>query len=400
MVIKIILTILAFILFFIIFGKLIKKNDTNYVYILLLQALGITVEFLEIITDSHFSIWVMVIMYILSIVLPIALYIIEKKWINLSEMIACTKAKLYEMQGKDEKARKILLKYIDKYPNSYIMHKYLASIYEKNKKVDIAIDEYIKTVEINKQDYQSYFKVANLLNEVNRKEQAKDMLYELLRKNPKYYEATMLLGDILYEQENFKEATNIYIDALKYYPERYELYYNLGMTYTRLNDFQSAKEYYEQAAQINSLLYVANLSLAQIALMYNEKEEAKQYLMKIIQTQEEPDATAYYYLAYICALNGEKDKALQYLTEAIEEDESYYEKAEKQIVFQFIIPKIKRPNKNEKKENTKILTKKEQDAIFHLQEMYELVGNLNKKDIKELRITEEKNKESKEQEKE
>ena len=47
-----------------------------------------------------------------------------------------------------------------------------------------------------------------------------------------------------------------------------------------------------------------------------------------------------------------------------------------------------------------ILTKKEQDAIFHLQEMYELVGNLNKSDIKELKVNEEKNKEQKEHEKE
>ena len=119
MIIKILLTLLAFVLFFIIFVKLIKKNDTSYVYILLLQAIGITVEFLEIVTKNNYNIIITAIMYIFSIIIPIIICILEKKWANLSEVISFIKAKMYEKKGNQDKARNILLKLIDKYPNSY-----------------------------------------------------------------------------------------------------------------------------------------------------------------------------------------------------------------------------------------------------------------------------------------
>lgn len=46
---KIIFNVLAFSLFIIMFFKMIKKNDTNYVIILCMQALGIAINFIEII---------------------------------------------------------------------------------------------------------------------------------------------------------------------------------------------------------------------------------------------------------------------------------------------------------------------------------------------------------------
>jgi len=48
---KFIFNILAFSLFIIIFSKLIRKNDTNYVVILVIEAIGIAINFLELLIE-------------------------------------------------------------------------------------------------------------------------------------------------------------------------------------------------------------------------------------------------------------------------------------------------------------------------------------------------------------
>ena len=46
MIEKIIFNLLAFTIFIIVFGRFIKKNDTSYVYILVLEFIGIVINFI------------------------------------------------------------------------------------------------------------------------------------------------------------------------------------------------------------------------------------------------------------------------------------------------------------------------------------------------------------------
>ena len=63
---KIIFNILAFSLFIFMFFQMIKKNDTNYVAILCMQALGIAINFIEIIFVLNISIIVKFIIYLVQ----------------------------------------------------------------------------------------------------------------------------------------------------------------------------------------------------------------------------------------------------------------------------------------------------------------------------------------------
>lgn len=381
---RIIFNVLAFVLFVIIFFKMIHKNDTNYTYILALQALGITIGFIGLIFRINLPIIINIFTYIISILLPLTIIIFEKKGITLSEIIYMNIAKFYQYKGQSEKAKEILIKMVEKYPNSYILHKQLAQICEETQNMDIAIDEYMRAIYINKLDFEIQLKTANLLKGANREQESIRILNEMLKMKPEYYEASCLLGDILYEQENFKEAANIYLQAINYNPDKYELYYNLGMVFTRLNDFQSAKEYYEKAAELNSLLYHAKYDLGQIALLYNELEEAEEYFTQCINDEELADEV-YYYLAYIAMLKGERENAIQYLNTAVEENEELYKKASKELVFKFIINKIKKPSNNSVSKKKKI-TIKELETIKHLEQTCEVVGNLSQNDIKAIRL--------------
>ena len=375
---KILFNVIAFFLFVIIFFKMIHKNDTNYIVVLFSQAIGITINFIEILAGYYTNIILRIIMYVLAFVIPLFILLLEHRGHNFSENLSKVKAKIYLLLKNNKDAKDALIKLVTKYPDSYIGHKMLAEIYEKEGGMRKAIDEYVKAIDCQKKDYDSYYKVAYLLNDLGQKEESVTMLENLLQKKPDYCNASNLLGDILCEQEKFKEAINVYMDALRYHPEDYDLYYSLGIAYTRLNDFQNAKKCYEKAANINHNLYIAKYNLGQIALIYRDIEAAEQYFTECIY-EESLEARAYFELSKIFMLKGEKEKAITFVNKSIELDISFKKKADEEPILIPIKAYIVMPKEETKEKQT--LNKKAKNNIEHLEKTYYVVENLNLKEL-------------------
>lgn len=381
---KIIFNIFAFTLFILIFFKLIRKNDTSYVYLLALQFIGIAINFIELSIGRSFGIVLKLVMYILSVVLPIFFIWIEySKKIDFAEIFYLIAAKIALLIGKDEVVKRYLLQLVEKYPNSYKGHKMLAGLYEKVEKYELALEEYERVYELNPKDENIYLRIGKLYGNVGREKEAIEIFSNLLKKKPDHYEASIILADILNSKQEYKEAVQVYMSALKYRPGDYNLYYNLAMTYTMINDFAKAKECYEKAAQINSVLYHARYSLGQLNLLYGDLEESEKYLMECIDA-EEVSAGAYYYLARIAMIKGEIDKAKNYANIAIEENPMIYDKMAEENIFMPIIDKVNKPKinvENKKKNKKKLLSQKEILIDMHLDSTCKLVGKLNNNDI-------------------
>lgn len=332
---NIIFSLLAFSLFIIVFFKIIKKDDTNYIILLILQGIGIAIIFFEIRLGIKANLFFRVLRYILSIILPMLVIFLEFKDINFSEILSVGIANFLVLIGDTKGAKAILSKMVEKYPDSYYGHKLLAVIYEKEGGMRKAIDEYVTAIDIKKNDYNSYYKISELLRDLGKKDEAIEMLEKLVRNKPDMYDASCLLGDMLCEQERFKEAASVYESALKFRPADYELYYNLGIVYTRLNDFQMAKDMYERAASINHKLWGAKYNLGQLDLIEKEYNLAEQYFKESLYDKN-LEAMSYYQLARIYAGRGEKDRALEFLNKSIELDHRLLKKASKEKVFQNI----------------------------------------------------------------
>lgn len=381
---KIIFNLFAFTLFILIFFKLVRKNDTSYVYLLIIQFIGIAINFIELSIGKSFGLIAKLIMYILSVFIPIFfIWLDHSKKIDFAEVFDLLVAKISLLLRKEEIAKKYLLQLVEKYPNSYKGHKMLAELYEKNEKYELALEEYEKVYELDQKNQNIYLKIGKLYGNVGRENEAIKIFSDLLKKKPDYYEASLILADILNSKQEYKEAVQVYMSALKYRPADYELYYNLGMTYTMLNDFAKAKECYEKAAQINSELYHAKYSLGQLNLLYGDLEESEKYFMECIDA-EEVEAGAYYYLARIAMIKGETDKAKNYANIAIEENPAIYEKMADENIFMPIIDEVNKPKinvDNKKKNKKKLLSKKEILIDMHLDNTCKLVGKLNNNDI-------------------
>lgn len=366
----------SIILFGCIFFKMIKKNDTSYVPIISIEALGIAIDFIVLIADFKINLFIKIITYLMSIVLPIIIILLEKRNINILANLKVLIVDVYIAFGNYKKAKTILIDMIEKDNQVYDLHKKLAKIYEKEGGMRKAIDEYVQCIDLNKQDYDSYYKVATLLNDLDRKPEAIEMLNNLLSKKPEYYEASMILGDILIESEMYKEAAMVYLDALKYNPVSYDLNYNLGLVYTLLNDFNNAKQCYEKAANLNSLAYNAKYSLAEIALLYKDLDKAEKFFQQALNS-EELSADCYFELAKINIMKGEKDIAIKYANIAIDlNSKKIAQKIAKEPLFMTIRTKISIPFNLEEKEDLPSFSAKEKLAKKHLEETTDITTNM------------------------
>ena len=361
-------------LFGAIFYQMIKKNETGYIIILVIQAIGIILNAVGFIFLHKLNIFIKALTYIISIALPVGIIFLEYKRINIIKMMKITLAKIYLSFGNMKKAKSILLGIIEKDQNNYNAHKLLAEIYEKEGGLRKAIDEYVICIEINKKDYNSYYKVATLLCDLEKKDEAIEMLTNLIEKKPDYYDASLTLGDLLIDKGEYKEAASILIEATKYNPNSFELNYELGIVYTMLNDFKSAKEYYEKAAELNSLKYNSKYNLAQIAMLYKDLDLAEEFFEQTIE-DEDLSADSYYELSKIKLMRGEKELAIKYANIAIDLDsKKISDKIKNEPLFIPILTKISIPFNLEEREYH--LSDKEVLAKEHLENTSNITLNM------------------------
>lgn len=376
MVERIIFSLVSFLLFAYIFlFKMMKKNDTTYLAILVCQAIGILLNLIRILFDTLNGAISVIIMYVFSIIIPAVVVLLENKNINCSEWIQLSLAKIYSVLGNEKKAKDILINIVIKYDKSYKAHKMLAEIYEKEGGMRKAIDEYVKALDLMPSDYITYFKISVLLKELGKKEESIQMLKTLVNKRPEMKEANKMLADLLLDEKKYKQAITIYVQAIKYDSDNAELYYNLGNAYSRMNEFSLAKECYKKTTQIDSTNYNAFYRLGQISLLYRDIESAEKYFLESIYGETE--IKSYYQLAKIYMIKNNKTKSATNINSAIQMDSTYYKIAIDEPIFLPIKQLIIKPQEEIKPEIKE--SEKEKEISDYLDDTYNLTKYLNTK---------------------
>ena len=344
---KIIFSLISFLFFVYIFiFKLIKKNDTTYLFVIISQALGIALNFIQILYNTLNGALFVVLTYFLCIIIPGLILALEIKGLNASEYLSVGASKIFIFFGNRKKAKDILNNLVSKYDKSYLGHKMLAEIYQQEGGMRKAIDEYVKVLDIKNNDYKSYFKISKLLNDLGKKDEAIQMLKTLTKQKPELYESAKMLGDLLLEKESFKEAIYAYTKAIKANSEKAEAYYNLGIAYARMNEFSFAKECFLKTVEIDSNFYNAHYRLGQISLLYRDINEAEQFFLQSMYGETE--IKSFYQLAKIYMMKNDKQKTVMFLNKATELSREFYKKALEEPIFFAIKDQILKPENDNK----------------------------------------------------
>ena len=344
---KILFSLISFLLFVYIFMfKLIKKNDTTYLFVIISQALGIALNFIQILFNILNGAFFVVITYLLCIIIPTLILVLELKGINASELLSVGISKVLIIFGNRKKAKDVLNNLVSKYDKSYLGHKMLAEIFEQEGGMRKAIDEYVKVLDIRSNDYKSYFRISKLLNDLGKKDEAIQMLKTLTKQKPELYEPGKMLGDLLLEKENFKEAIFAYTQAIKADLEKSESYYNLGIAYAKMNEFSFAKECFLKTVEIDNNIYNAYYRLGQISLLYRDINEAEQFFLQSMYGETE--IKSFYQLAKIYMMKNDKQKAVMFLNKSTETSSEFYKRMSEEPIFFSIKDQILKPENDSK----------------------------------------------------
>ena len=76
---QLIFIVISFAIFVYMFLRMIRNNDTTYVIILVLEFVGIAISFIEALFSMKLNMVFILLKYLLSIILPIAIIILEKR---------------------------------------------------------------------------------------------------------------------------------------------------------------------------------------------------------------------------------------------------------------------------------------------------------------------------------
>ena len=286
--------------------------------ILILNIVGIIIMPLIYVKTNKIHMASRIISLILGIILPIVIIIIEYLTkVSYDEKIILYIAEFYEFIKNRKKAKDVIVKYLEKYDDSYLLHKKLATIYEKEGGTRKAIDEYVEAVSIKGTDYESYFRVIELLEYLDKKDEAITLIERLLKVYKRYPKAYIMYANLILEKGNLKEVAKIYEEGLSYNKESKEIMYNLASIYVRLNEYSLAKKNLESIFKLDKKSHIVCLNLAQISMIEREYSEAKMYL-DIAKKEKEIEDIVYYEIAKINVLERKEEEAISNLNKALE----------------------------------------------------------------------------------
>lgn len=304
--------------------------------ILILNIVGIIIMPLIYVKTNKIDMVSRIISLILGIILPIVIIIIEYLTkVSYDEKIILYIAEFYEFTKNRKKAKDIIVKYLEKYDDSYLLHKKLATIYEKEGGTRKAIDEYVEAVSIKGTDYESYFRVIELLEYLDKKDEAITLIERLLKVYKRYPKAYIMYANLILEKGNLKEVAKIYEEGLSYNKESKEIMYNLASIYVRLNEYSLAKKNLESIFKLDKKSHIVCLNLAQIAMIEREYSEAKMYL-DIAKKEKEIEDIVYYEIAKINVLERKEEEAISNLNKALEINQDIIRKINATEIFKEI----------------------------------------------------------------
>ena len=84
---------------------MVRKNDTTYVAILLIEALGIAIDFITLISNHKTNIVLKLIIYLMAIILPLIIVVLEKRNIEIMANLKLLLVDTYILLGNNKRLR-------------------------------------------------------------------------------------------------------------------------------------------------------------------------------------------------------------------------------------------------------------------------------------------------------
>jgi tetratricopeptide (TPR) repeat protein len=136
-------------------------------------------------------------------------------------------------------------------PDSSIAHGSLGRAYQDQGRIEEAIAEYNKAIELYPRNYKAFYNLGVLYESQGAIAEATDYYEKAIAVNPAFVDARFNLANIYHNQGLLNEAIEHYRKVTELDPTDFEARNNLGVTYARQGDLASAVEEWKNVLKID-----------------------------------------------------------------------------------------------------------------------------------------------------
>jgi tetratricopeptide (TPR) repeat protein len=202
-------------------------------------------------------------------------------------------------------------------PSHAEAHNNLGNALVQKGQVDEAITCYQKALNINPGYAEAYNNLGNALVQKGQVDEAITCYQNALNINPGYAEAYNNLGNALVQKGRMDEAITCYQKALNINPGYAEAHYNLGNAFLHERRVDEAIRQYQSALEIKPDFTEVHIKLGGALLQKGQVNEAVMHLKKALDIR--PDyAMAHACLGVALLQKGQVDEAIIYFQKAVE----------------------------------------------------------------------------------
>ncbi len=186
-------------------------------------------------------------------------------------------ARVYLELDKIPQAIRTLQISIDSNPNSKWSYFYLGKALEKEFNFELAIEQYLKALEIDPNFIEAKYSLAKLYSYFNDYTKAIDILENITDKiaDPEVY---FMLGQFYYNIDNYEKAIYNLENYVKILNNNWQAFYLLYLNYIKINNKEKALFYLEKAFELNSKDTKIIVDLFKIYVDLRQIQKAEKFL--------------------------------------------------------------------------------------------------------------------------
>ena len=201
-------------------------------------------------------------------------------------------------------------------PHSWMAYNNLGNALKREGRVDEAIIQYKRTLEIRPSHAEAHNNLGNALVQKGQVDEAITCYQKALNINPGYAEAHYNLGNAFLHERRVDEAIRQYQSALEIKPDFTEVHIKLGGALLQKGQVNEAVMHLKKALDIRPDYAMAHACLGVALLQKGQVDEAIIYFQKAVEL-EPLNAEFHDHLGYALLQKGQLDEAITHLREAL-----------------------------------------------------------------------------------
>jgi len=210
------------------------------------------------------------------------------------------------------------LKAVELSPRDPELHFNLGEALQKRGRVDPAIDEYRKALELNPELVAAEVNLAKALAEKGQSAQAKEVLVSLIQRVHAEPEAHYNLAVLLMREENITAAIAEYEKTLAINSRHASAHNNLGVALDALGDHRRALDEFKKAIAADPKYAEAHFNLGLSYFRFGDNLRATQEFETALKLAPRHASDPYVQLGELYLQQGKKDRALEAFKRAVQ----------------------------------------------------------------------------------